>query len=72
VRGQPWLTMAVTEGDRGAHIAVLLEGPATVVPVAQAPDDIRAAVAGAWVSSWIRLEATRVLSYAAPGALPDS
>ena len=34
MRREPWLTLTVTEGDRDAHIVVLIEGPADVVPVA--------------------------------------
>jgi hypothetical protein len=61
--------MTVTEGDRDAHIAVLVEGPADVVPVAEAPADVRAAVTGDWVATWVRLRAERALSYAFEGAL---
>jgi|SRR5215469_16897304 len=70
VRGQPWLTVTVTEGDRNAHIVVLIEGPAHVVPAADVPAGVRASVTGDWVSSWIRIAAERVLSYASEGALP--
>jgi len=69
LRGAPWLTMVVSEGDRGAHIAVLIEGPAEVVAPDQVPADVRAAVSGDWVSAWIRLTAERLLSYATEGAL---
>ena len=41
VRGEPWLTMTVTEGDRDAHIVVLIEGPADVVPVPGSPPTSR-------------------------------
>lgn len=70
VRRQRWLTMTVTEGDRDAHIAVLIEGPAGVVPTGQVPADVRAAVTGDWVAGWIRIEAQRLLSYASQGSLP--
>jgi Pyridoxamine 5'-phosphate oxidase len=69
VRREPWLTLTVTEGDRDAHIVVLIEGPADVVPVAEVPADVRAAITGDWVATWIRLRAERVLSYASEGAL---
>ena len=69
VRGEPWLTMTVTEGDRDAHIVVLVEGQADVVPVPEVPPDVRAAFTGDWVTIWIRLRAERVLSYASEGAL---
>jgi hypothetical protein len=31
LRGTPWLTMVIAEGDHPAHIAVIAEGPAEVV-----------------------------------------
>jgi hypothetical protein len=69
LHGVPWLTLVITEGDYGAHIAVLVEGPAAVVGPAEVPADVRAEVTGDWASGWIRLTAERLLSYAAPGAL---
>jgi hypothetical protein len=47
---------------------VLIEGSAEVVNSSLAPADVRAAVSGDWVSSWIRLTADRLMSYAAEGA----
>jgi hypothetical protein len=35
VRAQPWLTMTITEGDRNAHVVVLVEGAASVVAPAE-------------------------------------
>ena len=52
------------------HIAVIIEGPAEVVAPPQVPADLRAAVTGDWVSSWIRLTAERLLSYADESAQP--
>lgn len=70
VRHRPWLTLTVTEGDHGEHAVVLVEGRAGMVAVADVPQDVRAAVSGDWVGTWIRLTAERVLSYAAAGAVP--
>jgi hypothetical protein len=70
VRAQPWLTMTITEGDRDAHVVVLVEGTATVVAPASVPAEVRAAVAGDWVATWIRITAERLLSYASEGAIP--
>jgi hypothetical protein len=70
VRTEPWMTMTVTEGDRDSHIVVLAEGPAEVVALAAVPAEVRAAVSGDWVATWIRLTAQRLLSYAAEGARP--
>jgi general stress protein 26 len=70
LRSQPWLTMTITEGDRDSHVVVLVEGPASVVAPASVPAEVRAAVTGDWVATWIRLTAERLLSYAAKGAVP--
>ena len=70
LRETPWLTMVIAEGDHPVHIAVIIEGPAEVVAPPQVPADVRAAVTGDWVSSWIRLTAERLLSYADESARP--
>jgi general stress protein 26 len=64
LRAQPWLTLVVAEGDQDTHIVVIVEGPTEIVSPDVVPDDVRTAVSGDWVSSWIRLDAERVLSYA--------
>jgi general stress protein 26 len=69
LRGTPWLTMVITEGDRGEHVVVILEGPAEVIAPAEVPDDVRSAARGDWVDAWIRLKAERVLSYATEAAV---
>jgi general stress protein 26 len=70
LRGTPWLTMVIAEGDHPVHIAVIAEGPAEVVAPPQVPEDVRAAVTADWVNSWICLTAERMLSYADEGAVP--
>jgi general stress protein 26 len=69
LRGTPWLTMVITEGDRGEHVVVILEGPAEVIASAEVPDDVRSGAQGDWVNAWIRLKAERVLSYATESAM---
>ena len=69
IRGTGWLTMVVAEGDDGAHIAVLIEGPAETFTPDKVPGDVRAAYKGDWISAWIRLTAERLLSYADEGAV---
>jgi hypothetical protein len=64
----PWLTMVIAEGDHPEHVAVIVEGPTEVSAPAQVPADVRAAMTADWVSSWIRLTAERLLSYADEGA----
>jgi general stress protein 26 len=71
LRGTPWLTLVIAEGDHAEHIAVLVEGPAQVVPSSEVAEDVRAAVTGDWVSAWIRLTAERLLSYAEEGTSPE-
>jgi general stress protein 26 len=70
LRGTPWLTMVIAEGDHPVHIAVIAEGPAEVVAPPQVPEDVRAAVTADWVNSWICLTAERMLSYADESAVP--
>jgi hypothetical protein len=62
LRGMPWLTMVIAEGDHPVHIAVIAEGPAQVVTLTEVPADVRAAVTSDWVSEWIRMTAERLLS----------
>ena len=57
-------------GDDPVHIAVIAEGPAEVVEPAEVPADVRDALSGDWVSSWLRLTAERLLSYADKDAQP--
>jgi predicted pyridoxine 5'-phosphate oxidase superfamily flavin-nucleotide-binding protein len=68
LRATPWLTLVVAEADHDEHVAVLIEGSAEIIEPSLVPSDIRAAVTGDWVSSWIRLTAQRILSYAAEGS----
>jgi hypothetical protein len=64
VSDTPWLVLVVAEGDGSEHIAVIIEGTATVVPAAGVPADVTAAFAKGWARTWLRLDAERVLSYA--------
>lgn len=70
LRGTPWLTMVIAEGDHPEHVAVIAEGPAEVVAPAEVPADVRAAATADWVSAWVRLTAERLLSYADESASP--
>jgi hypothetical protein len=63
LRSQPWLVLVVAQGDGGDHIAVIVEGTAEVTAPAAVPDDVTAAFPRPWIAAWIRLEASRVLSY---------
>jgi hypothetical protein len=72
LRGTPWLTMVIAEGDDDEHIAVIIEGPAEVVALSEVPADVRAAAPSDWVSAWIRLTAERLLSFAEEGTVPEA
>ncbi|MGH9171183.1 MAG: pyridoxamine 5'-phosphate oxidase family protein [Acidimicrobiales bacterium] len=67
VRRHPWVSLVVTEGDRGEHVVVLVEGPAQVIDPGEVPVDISTGASEEWVSLWMRLDAERVLSYSAEG-----
>lgn len=69
VGAEPWAALVVSEGDHDRHVAVIVEGPAAVRALGEAPDEVRAALPGDWIDCWLELSATRVLSYAAEGAL---
>ena len=70
LRGTPWLTTVIAEGDHPQHIAVIAGGPAEVVEPSDVPADVRAAATGDWVNAWICVTAERLLSYADESALP--
>jgi hypothetical protein len=64
IAAQPWVSLVITDGDRGEHISVIAEGPAEVVSAAVVPPQARADAAGQWATRWIRLQTQRLLSYA--------
>jgi hypothetical protein len=68
VSAQPWVSLVITEGDRGEHIVVIAEGEAEMVPAAQVPPEIRDAGNGHWATQWLCVPVTRLLSYASDGA----
>ena len=68
---QPWLTLVVTHGDHDEHVVVIVEGPAAVVAPADVPASVRSQISGDWVGAWLRVQAQRLLSYAAQGAVPE-
>jgi len=70
VRRTPWLTLVIAEQDDSRHIAVIAEGPTEVIEPADVPQDVREALTADWVSSWIRVNAERLLSYADKDAAP--
>jgi hypothetical protein len=65
----PWASVVVAEGERGAHRAVILEGPArlTVQPLdaVVAAWEMRHGSRGEWASAWFAIEPERLFSYRA-------
>ena len=64
----PWVSVVVTDGDRGAHRAVTLDGP--VIVVTEPPPEVHAAWErrfdgrADWAVAWFELRPERVFSYA--------
>lgn len=68
VRAQPYAVLVLSEGERGAHLAVIAEGPVTVEPLS--PEAEADAVAQLdtvpdWAAHWLVLRPARLMSYAA-------
>ena len=55
-------------GDRDEHVAVIVEAPGAAVSLSEVPFDVVATAPDAWVSMWLRMDAQRLLSYAAKRA----
>jgi general stress protein 26 len=68
VERTPWVSVVVTDGDRGAHRAVTLDGPVTLVD--EPPDEVLAQWEqrfddrADWAVAWFELRPERVFSYA--------
>lgn len=61
VLAQPYLVLVVSEGEGDAHLALILEGPATVETTA--PPE--AGSAPEWADAWLVLRPERLFTYAA-------
>ncbi|MDA8396426.1 MAG: pyridoxamine 5'-phosphate oxidase family protein [Actinomycetota bacterium] len=68
VRHEPWLALVVTEGDRAEHVVVIVEGPCHAVDKSAVPADVAETTREEWVSVWLCLEATRLISYVSEGS----
>lgn len=62
VASSPWLVLVLTEGEGDSHLAVILEGPASVE--ASPPEGVERPE---WATEWIVLRPSKVLTFAAPG-----
>lgn len=69
VRANPYAVVVVSDGVSDTHLAIIAEGPVTVIDAV--PADVEADVVRQmgrvpeWVGAWIVLRASRLLSYAA-------
>ena len=68
LRTQPWVVLVASEGDRDEHVAVIVEGPGAAVSPSEVPSDVVATAPDAGISMWLRMDAQRLLSYAAKRA----
>ena len=68
LRHEPWLALVVSEGDRAEHVVVIVEGPCHAVDKSAVPADVAETTREEWVSVWLCLEATRLISYASEGS----
>jgi nitroimidazol reductase NimA-like FMN-containing flavoprotein (pyridoxamine 5'-phosphate oxidase superfamily) len=73
LRSSPHISLALTEGEGDVHAAILVEGAAEIVNLAEAPGALiemwrhRSTGDGGWIARWISVRPERLLSYAAPG-----
>lgn len=69
VERTPWVSVVISEGDRGSHRAVIVDGPVTVSR--EASEELRSAWRtrhgneAEWASAWFELAPARLLSYSA-------
>lgn len=72
LQATPWASLVVTQGDRGDHRAVAVDGPVglTERPVTAILDrwEARHGSRAEWAAVWCELTPTRLLSYSAPNA----
>ncbi len=67
LRRSPWVSLVISEGDRGAHRALVADGPVKLVE--EPPDDVAAAWEARhggpadWAVAWAELVPQRVFSY---------
>jgi hypothetical protein len=65
----PWVSLVVTEGDRGGHRAVAVDGPVTIhdsrdeqlLAAWEERHDSRAE----WAAAWFEVQPARLFSYSA-------
>jgi nitroimidazol reductase NimA-like FMN-containing flavoprotein (pyridoxamine 5'-phosphate oxidase superfamily) len=66
----PWASIVVASGDRGAHRAIVADGPVTITR--QPPEELldawerRHSSRADWAVAWFEVRPARLLSYAAP------
>jgi nitroimidazol reductase NimA-like FMN-containing flavoprotein (pyridoxamine 5'-phosphate oxidase superfamily) len=71
LRRAPWVSIVVSDGDAGAHRAVVIDGPATITEAP--PDSVRSAWSARhgsradWAVAWVDVGPERLVSYSAAG-----
>jgi nitroimidazol reductase NimA-like FMN-containing flavoprotein (pyridoxamine 5'-phosphate oxidase superfamily) len=67
VEQMPWISLVVTEGDRGSHSAVVVDGPAIVAerPTEEllAAWEDRHGSRADWAAAWLEVRPARLFSY---------
>lgn len=63
----PWVSLVVTEGDRGSHRAVTVDGPVTILDTLDeellAAWEERHGSRAGWAAAWLEVRPVRLLSY---------
>jgi general stress protein 26 len=78
VRDVPYVSLALSEGEDGHHAAVLMEGPAQLLPIEDAPPEPgrlwrdKFSHHPEWADLWVAVEPVRLFSYAAEAWSPPS
>jgi general stress protein 26 len=76
LRSSPFVSLALTEGEDRHHAAVLMEGPAELTPIEDAPEDpgrlweSKFSHRPEWADIWICARPERLFSYAAEDWTP--
>jgi general stress protein 26 len=67
----PWVSLVVTEGDRGGHQAVAVDGPVTIHDSREeqllAAWEERHGSRAEWAAAWFEVQPARLFSYSAEG-----
>lgn len=69
LEGMPWASLVVTEGDRGSHRAIAVDGPVTIHDNQEeqllAAWQERHGTRAEWAAAWFEVQPARLFSYSA-------